>query len=130
LILQIYVHGDSLRNYLVAVVVPDPETFVPWANVLTNKNVSLGDEKGLESLINDSKVRKEFLKEMDKTGKHAKLRGFEFVKAIHLTNIPFSVENKLLTPTLKLKRHEAQKIYRTVTSNLYSEIESSVKAKL
>ncbi|GBC10155.1 hypothetical protein RclHR1_09390011 [Rhizophagus clarus] len=129
LILQIYVHGDSLRNYLVAVVVPDPETFVPWANVLVNKNVSLGDEKGLESLINYPEVRKEFLKEMDKIGQQAKLRGFEFVKAIHLTNVPFSVENNLLTPTY-LKRHEARNTFRTITDKLYSEIESSVKAKL
>lgn len=75
MIVQIYVHGDSLRNYLVAVVVPDPETFVPWANVLVKKNVSLGDEKGMESLINDPEVRKEFLKEMDKVGQNAKLRG-------------------------------------------------------
>ena len=36
----------------------------------------------------------------------------------------------LCNSRLKLKRHEAQKIFRTVTSNLYSEIESSVKAKL
>ncbi|CAB4375587.1 uncharacterized protein OCT59_018371 [Rhizophagus irregularis] len=130
LIVQIYVHGDSLRNYLVAVVVPDPETFVPWANVLVKKNVSLGDEKGMESLINDPEVRKEFLKEMDKVGQNAKLRGFEFVKAIHLTNVPFSVENNLLTPTLKLKRHEARQTFHKVTDKLYSEIESSVKAKL
>ncbi|RIA95101.1 hypothetical protein C1645_758188 [Glomus cerebriforme] len=127
LILQVFVHGDSLRNHLVAVVVPDPETFVPWANMLTGKNVSLGDEKGLESLINDPKVRKEFLIEMDKIGKHAKLRGFEFVKAIYLTNVPFSIENHLLTPTLKLKRHEAQKVFRSVIDNLYNE---NVKAKL
>ena len=75
MILQSFVHGDSLRNYLVAVVVPDPETFVPWANALTGKNVSLGDKKGLKSFCNDPKVRKEFLKAMNKIGKEAKLNG-------------------------------------------------------
>jgi long-chain acyl-CoA synthetase len=30
-VLQIYVHGDSFQSYLVAVVVPNPETLIPWA---------------------------------------------------------------------------------------------------
>ncbi|CAI2191239.1 3162_t:CDS:10, partial [Funneliformis geosporum] len=124
-ILQLFVHGDSLRNFLVAIVVPDPETFVPWANALSGKSVSLGDEKGLKDLINDPKVCKEFLKEMNSTGKRAKLRGFEFVKAIYLTEVPFSVENNLLTPTLKLKRHEAKKVYRKVIDDLYNKAESN-----
>ncbi|CAG8453324.1 9142_t:CDS:10 [Racocetra fulgida] len=99
LILQIFVHGDSLRNYLVAVVVPDPETFVPWANALTNQNVSLGDEKGLEILVNDKTVKSAFLEHMNEIAKQSKLKGFETVKAIHLSGVPFSIENNLLTPT-------------------------------
>ncbi|CAG8563810.1 8706_t:CDS:10 [Funneliformis caledonium] len=108
-VLQLFVHGDSLRNFLVAIVVPDPETFVPWANVITGKNISLGDEDGLKVLINDPKVCKEFLKEMDNTGKRAKLRG------------------------LKLKRHEAQTVFRKVIDDLYIKAESNTsntKAKL
>ena len=29
--LQCFVYGDSLRNELVAIVVPDPEMLLPWA---------------------------------------------------------------------------------------------------
>ncbi|CAG8477434.1 9473_t:CDS:10, partial [Racocetra persica] len=121
LILQIFVHGDSIRNYLVAVVVPDPETFVPWANALTNQNVSLGDEKGLEILVNDKTVKSAFLEHMNEIAKQSKLKGFEIVKAIHLSGVPFSIENNLLTPTLKLKRHEAQKHFRNILDKLYAE---------
>lgn len=75
MILQIFVHGDSLRNHIVAIVVPDPETFVPWANALTGQNVSLGDAKGLESLVENDKVRRAFLEEMNKIAKASKLKG-------------------------------------------------------
>ncbi|CAG8442115.1 6583_t:CDS:2 [Dentiscutata heterogama] len=121
LILQIFVHGDSLRNYLVAIVVPDPETFVPWANALIKQNVSLGDEKGLEILVNDKNVKKAFLEHMNEVAKQTKLKGFETVKAIYLSSVPFSVENHILTPTLKLKRHEAQKHFRSIIDKLYAE---------
>ncbi|RHZ89697.1 hypothetical protein Glove_12g40 [Diversispora epigaea] len=134
LILQIFVHGDSLRNFLAAIVVPDPETFVPWANALTGQNVSLGDEKGLESLVKNDQVRKAFLKEMNQIGNEFKLRGFEFVKVIHLTHCPFSIENNLLTPTLKLKRNDCRAHFSDIFEKLYieyeSETNSEVKAKL
>ncbi|CAG8471627.1 11251_t:CDS:10 [Paraglomus occultum] len=132
LVLQIFVHGDSLRNYLVAIVVPDPEMFIPWVNKITNRDVQLGDEQELQKLMDDPIVKREFLKELDQVGKAAQLRGFEFVKVIHLTHVPFSVENELLTPTLKLKRHQASQFYRKEIDRLYNEFDESqrLKAKL
>ncbi|CAG8616797.1 9492_t:CDS:10 [Ambispora gerdemannii] len=106
-VLQIFVHGDSLRNYLVAIVVPDPETFVPWANQITGDNVSLGDADGLDRFANDPRVRKAFLAEMDRAGKQGKLRG------------------------LKLKRYQAKQYFRAELDKLYAESESNLnKAKL
>ncbi|CAJ0757068.1 3955_t:CDS:10 [Entrophospora sp. SA101] len=134
MILQIYVHGDSLRDYLVAIIVPDPETFIPWANQLTGENISVGDDEGLERLINYPSVNKAFLKEMHKLGTHFRLRGFENVKAIHLERVPFSVENNLLTPTLKLRRHEAKLYFRKIIEELYNKglpnVQTDINSKL
>jgi len=66
------------------------------------------------------------------------LKGFEQVKKIHLIDEEFSVENGLLTPTLKVKRHQVAKQYAADIQALYSESGSngkeaekkSIKAKL
>ncbi|CAG8638341.1 6680_t:CDS:10 [Acaulospora morrowiae] len=129
LILQIFVHGDSIRDHLVAIAIPNPEVFVPWANTLTGQNVSLSDEKGLESLVKNDLVRNAFLEEINKIGKEAKLKSFELVKSIHLTHVPLTVEDGLLTPTLKIKRNEAQNYFRDVIDKLYGG-RDNVKAKL
>lgn len=37
LISQIYLHGDSLKSYLVAVIVPEPATFQGWLNFFSSR---------------------------------------------------------------------------------------------
>jgi long-chain acyl-CoA synthetase len=58
-------------------------------------------------LCQKSDFKKAILAEMEVVGKAAKLRGFEYVKTIHLEPQAFGLENGLLTPTFKLKRNEA-----------------------
>merc|ERR1711959_870821 len=60
------------------------------------------------------------LSELKKTGKEAKMKGFEIVRAIHLDSVEFSVENDLLTPTFKLKRPQLLKHYQTEVDALYA----------
>jgi long-chain acyl-CoA synthetase len=61
-----------------------------------------------------------------------KLQGFERIKGIYLASDPFTVENALLTPTMKLKRPEAAKAFRKEIDMLYEQVNAKpqVKAKL
>ena len=130
-IAQIYLHGDSLQSSLVAIVVPDEETLrsVVAAKLphVHSKNLSLAE------LCKSAEVNALVLAAMNKVGKKAELRGFEFAKAIYLEHEPFAVENELLTPTFKVKRPQAKKHYETHIAELYELVNSQAdpaKAKL
>lgn len=44
------------------------------------------------------------------------LKGFEFIKAVHLDPVPFDMERDLLTPTFKKKRPQLLKYYQVISS--------------
>ena len=48
---------------------------------------------------------------MDKFGREKNLIGFEIPKKIYLAKEPFSIENQLMTPTMKLRRQIAKKYF-------------------
>jgi long-chain acyl-CoA synthetase len=101
---QIYVHGESLQDHLIAIVVPDVDYLAGLASKHTGKTVHSSDKAALEGAVGDERTRAVFMAELDKQAKKAGLRGFEMVKKLHLTLDPFSPENDTMTPTLKIKR--------------------------
>ncbi|KAG0293702.1 Long chain acyl-CoA synthetase 7 peroxisomal [Linnemannia gamsii] len=116
LVAQIFVYGHSLQATLVGVVVPDADTLKLWAN--ENK---LGN-KSYEELCAEPLVRTTLQKELAVFGKESDLKGFEILKNVHVTHEQFSIENDLLTPTFKLKRHQAKEKYDAEIERMYKEI--------
>eukprot|EP00878_Enallax_costatus_P000737 GHUV01000851.1.p1 GENE.GHUV01000851.1~~GHUV01000851.1.p1 ORF type:complete len:760 (+),score=146.74 GHUV01000851.1:92-2281(+) len=112
LVLQAFVYGDSLMPQLVAVVVPDPETLLPWAR---ERNLP----QDMPSLCREKAVIQAIMHSLNQEGKAAQLRGFEQVAAITLVPEPFTVENGLLTPTFKLKRPVARAAYEGLIQAMY-----------
>ncbi|XP_011360573.1 long-chain-fatty-acid--CoA ligase 6 isoform X4 [Pteropus vampyrus] len=110
---QTYVHGDSLKAYLVGIVVPDPEVMPSWAQ-------KRGIEGTYAELCTNKELKKAILEDMVKLGKESGLHSFEQVKAIHIHSDMFSVQNGLLTPTLKAKRPELREYFKKQIEELYS----------
>lgn len=101
---QIYVHGDSLREYLVAIVVPDPNFVAAQITKLTGKTVTSSDSAALNVFIDDERIKKLVLDALLKQAKRVGLNGIEAAKKIHLTWNRFTEENDTLTPSQKIKR--------------------------
>ena len=62
-------------------------------------------------LFNNNDIKKIVLDNLTDLAKTNKLSGLEKIKAIYLTSDPFSIENDILTPTMKIKRNIAAKVY-------------------
>ncbi|KAI1295985.1 hypothetical protein EDD11_007619 [Mortierella claussenii] len=125
LFLQVYVHGESLESTLIAIAVPDPETFLPFAMGITGIKVEQDDQVGMEKLCQDEKVKAAFVKELEKAGKAGGLKGFELIKRVHLTMEAFSVENGMMSHTFKIRRPQARDHYREHITAMYADINAS-----
>uniref|UniRef100_A0A3Q3QYS8 Arachidonate--CoA ligase n=1 Tax=Monopterus albus TaxID=43700 RepID=A0A3Q3QYS8_MONAL len=112
---QLYVHGDSLQSCLVGIVVPDPEIMPEWAK----KKGILGTYK---DLCKNTELKKAILEDLVRLGKASGLHSFEQVKNIYVQSEMFSIQNGLLTPTLKAKRPELKEFFKDKIDQLYSNI--------
>ena len=70
-------------------------------------------------VVDDEEFRKIIFKAMIDVGKENKLNSLEQVKTICLTSEQFTIDNGLLTPTLKNKRPALRKKFAKEISDLY-----------
>ncbi|RLN82902.1 hypothetical protein BBJ28_00000866 [Nothophytophthora sp. Chile5] len=120
---QIFVAGDSFHSHLVAVIVPDEAALrlVAKANGISNASFrELCDHDLIKGIVK---------KEVDEASKKAKLASFERVREIYLHHELFTVENELLTPTFKLRRADAQKLFKRQIEHLYELTGDNVAGK-
>ena len=110
---QIWVYGNSFESCVVAILVPSEAKVIAWAK-----------EKGIDgdfaSICAKPETKSMLLAEMVKTGRDAKLKGFEILKALHVDPVQFTVEADLITPTFKLKRPQLLKYYKDTVDALYA----------
>lgn len=125
---QLLVHGDSFRDYLIGISVPEPTTFAPLASKILGRSISAEDAAALSEACQDEKVIAAYLDQYHKIARTNKLKGYEYIKGLYLTMEPFSVENGLLTPTFKVKRHEAVKHFKDQIEAVYQKGPAAVSS--
>ncbi|KAK2790193.1 hypothetical protein FQN52_005688 [Onygenales sp. PD_12] len=133
-IAQAFVHGDGIKTFLVAIFAVQPDTFATFASRVLKKTIDPADLDAIRAAAADEKVVKAVQHDIDRAGRTSKMAGFEKVKSVALLLEPFTLENGLLTPTLKLKRPQTVRMYRSLLDELYArgpaEADAGFKAKL
>ncbi|KAL4074617.1 hypothetical protein V8B97DRAFT_2022828 [Scleroderma yunnanense] len=120
IIQQIFVHGDSLQSYLIAVVVPDPLVLAPVVSAILGTKVDPANNLALAEAVKDPRVIQEVVNLLNAEARRNKLAGFECVKRIYVTMDPFTIEENTLTPTLKLRRRDAYAKFKKEIDALYA----------
>ena len=108
-IAQAMVYGDR-RPYLVGVVVPDEE----WAQEWAAENEKPG---GLSALHGDEDFGKAVSAVVERV--NASLSTVEKVRRFAIAPEPFTIENEMLTPTIKIRRHKINEVFGAALEALY-----------
>ena len=107
---QVMVIGEG-RPYLSALVVPNPEAFERVA-----RNLRL--DPANEETCCDENVVSIFMQHVQQ--RTAAFPGYAQVRQLAVVNEPWTPDNGLATPTLKLRRNEIIKRYQTIADHLYA----------
>lgn len=108
---QVMLLGDG-REFCTALIVPDKEYVRQWAS-----------EKGLSDIEYDRVASSEELHraiEADLTRRQREISKYERVRRFRILSEPFTVDNGLMTPTLKVKRKAVAERYASIIEELYA----------
>ena len=118
---QIFLYGESQYSYSVALVYPELNECIKFLK----KNKELGDidydKINYNDLCGNKIMEDEIIKDCNNVGRKFDLKGFEIPKKIRIISEAFSLENNLMTPTLKLKSKSIRNKYSVDIKNLYEE---------
>lgn len=129
LLTQCFVHGDSLKSYLVAVVGVDPQRIVSF---LTEQcSVRRGELETNEAVLehtNRPENRAKLLKALNVN--ISGLQGFEMIHNLHVEFEPLRLEREVITPTIKIRRPIAAKFFAEPIEKMYAEGSLVTKPKI
>ena len=100
-IAQAMVLGDK-RPHLVALLVPDPDFLKEWAR-------AAGKHPDLTALCEDPDLRGALGDVVERVNE--RLSNIERVRRFIVAAEPFTVDNEMMTPTLKIRRHKIKAVY-------------------
>lgn len=108
-IAQAMVYGDK-RPHLVALVVPDDDFVSAWArdNGTSEDLTDVAENPAFHAAL-EAVVRRA----------NAELSQIEKVRRFRVSPEPFTVENHMITPTLKVRRHKVKELFGHLLEDLY-----------
>lgn len=116
---------------------PDPAVLSPIVVATLGSKLNPDDAAALAEAVKNPRIVQEIMDALNAEAKKNELAGhvalsvfftwpltphlrFEYVKRIHVTMDPFTVEDNTLTPTLKLRRKDAYAKFKKELDGLYT----------
>ena len=109
-IAQAMVYGDK-KPHLVALIVPDPDFVSDWKK-------ENGSDANLQTLSMDESFRRGITDAVDRVNED--LSVIERVRRFIVAPDFFTIENEMMTPSLKIRRHIIREKYGEVLEGLYT----------
>ena len=119
-IAQAMVYGDD-RKHLVALIVPDRDALVQYAG---EHSVPFD---GYGELLRRDEIRSLLQSEIDSANERAP--SYERIRAFDTLEEAFTLENGMLTPTLKPRRGRISMIHKDLIDALYAKLEAPVSER-
>ncbi|KAM9958622.1 hypothetical protein ACTFIW_012211 [Dictyostelium discoideum] len=110
---QIFIYGNSLKTFLVAIVKPSQDCL---------KQLGLQDIP-IDQLIENPTLKSKLLSEINKISKEKKLANYEIPKIITIDFTEWTIDNKLITGSGKFNRGELYKFYNIKINNMFDIID-------
>jgi len=107
---QVMLYGDK-KNYIVALIVPKKQAVEYYAKC---KNISYQE---YPELVKKNEIKSLIAQEIEKASQD--LAHFEKVKQFALLPEGFTIDNGMLTPTLKLRRNKVLERYKDIIEQMY-----------
>ena len=102
-------YGD-FKNYLVAVIVPDKDFALSWAKENSK-------DQSLESIVKENDFNKAIKEVINRVNKN--LSVIEQVRKFILIDHEFTIENSMMTPSMKVRRFVVKDKYGDQLEKLY-----------
>ncbi len=106
---QAMVVGDK-RPHLVGLLVPDADWLRDWAT-------AQGKPADLAALSGDAELRKALSEAVDRVNRE--LNALERVRRFAIAPEAFTIENQMMTPSMKVRRHVVRQSYGELLDRLY-----------
>jgi long-chain acyl-CoA synthetase len=117
---QIMIYGNSSKNNIIAIVIPDKKKCSEILNVSIEDLIKDNKNKNLIELI---------LKDFEKLAIEASFNGLEKVKYILIDFEEFTTDNNCLTPTAKIRRKNVEIKFKEKIDKLYDDIANNINKK-
>lgn len=118
IIQQLYIHGDSIRHWLVGIVGISHELGIKFLNDECGYNRADMSVAEIFQELNKVENKAIFLKKINQNVSSS-INGLEKLHNIHIELNPLTLDRNVVTPTFKIKRGVASKFFASIFNRLY-----------